>query len=337
MIFRQANQIMLASAAILLYSLAVHGQTPATPVTKTASPVTVQIIPVSMTNEQVAATINGEKIYVGDVKKILDQSPYPVALKEDQKKQLRLAALEVLIEDILMRQSLNKQAPPVSPAEYNAKLQEFTEALKKTDKTIDQFVNESGQTKEQLQRDIIAQCQWRSLLNRQYPEEKLKPYYDANKPYFDKIYVKASHILIKLSPKATKEERDLAMQKMQVWRQEIVTGKSSFEDIARKYSDCTASKGKGGDVGQFPYKFVVVPEFASAAYALPEGGVSDVVQTPIGLHLIKLTERSKGEPSNFEKLREVIREVMAQDDDLYKRLLTEQRRVSAIDITAQWK
>ncbi len=74
---------------------------PPPPPQKNARP-TVQILPVSLTNQHVAAMVNGEKILVGDVKKILDQRPYPVALSEEQKKQLRHAALDVLIEDVLV-------------------------------------------------------------------------------------------------------------------------------------------------------------------------------------------------------------------------------------------
>ena len=48
-------------------------------------------------------------------------------------------------------------------------------------------------------------------------------------------------------------------------RQEIVAGKLDFGEAAKKYSDCP-SKDKGGDIGPFPYKFVVVEPFARAAW-----------------------------------------------------------------------
>jgi len=65
MLSRQATWQMLASAASLLVALhsfaqpALPPKTPATPATGSAS--TVQIIPVSLSNESVAATVNGEK------------------------------------------------------------------------------------------------------------------------------------------------------------------------------------------------------------------------------------------------------------------------------------
>ena len=105
----------------------------------------------------------------------------------------------------------------------------------------------------------------------------------------------------------------------------------TFEDAARKYSDCP-SKEKGGDIGNFPYKFVVVPEFAKAAFALQKGQMSDVVASEFGMHVILVTNRSNPEPSTFEALRDTIREVWAQDLELYNRILTAQRKNGTIDV-----
>jgi parvulin-like peptidyl-prolyl isomerase len=329
MIPRQALWLVLASAASLLNAVAVFAQTPTVPAK--GVPASVQILPVSLRNDQVAATVNGEKILIGDVKKILDQRPISVTPTEEQKKQLRKAALDVLVEDVLMRQYLTKNVPQVSQADFNKEIQKLTDALKKESKTIDVFLKENGQTEEQLRRDIVAKLQWGTLLQRFCPDDKAKAYYDANKLFFDKVFVRASHVLVKLDAKATKEQRDQAAQKLRVFRQEILQGKVKFEDVAKKYSDCP-SKEKGGDIGQFPYKFVVVPEFARIAFSMKKGELSDVVTTEYGLHLILVTDRTAGEASTFEGLKETVREVWAQEDDLYARTLAEQRTAGSVKV-----
>lgn len=334
MLSRSANWPMLAVSALLFAAQASAQPTPPPklPAVPAAGAGSVQIIPVSLTNDTVAATVNGEKVLVGEVKKILEQRPYPNTLTEEQKKQLRHAALDVLVEDALMRQYLNKYVPKVNEAEFNKEVQELTDALKKQMKTLDMFLKESGQSQDQLSRDIVARLQWRTLLQSFCPNDKAKQYYDANKPFFDKIFVRASHILIQLDEKSTKDQRDKAMQTMLVWRQEILAGKVKFEDVAKKMSDCP-SKEKGGDIGQFPYKFVVLPAFAKVAYAMKVGDISEVVTTEKGLHLIKVTERTPGEASNFEALKETVREVWAQDEDLYQRVLVDQRKKSDVKVS----
>jgi parvulin-like peptidyl-prolyl isomerase len=326
-----ANWRMLAISAMLLVSanvLAQPGKTPVAPATNTGS---AQIIPVSLTNEHVAATVNGEKILVGEVKKVLDQRPYPNALSEEQKKQLRHAALDVLIEDAVMRQYLKKNAAQVTQADFNKEWADLQDALKKQMKSLPEFLKESGQTQDQLVQDIIARLQWKNLLGRFYADDKAKTYYDTNKLFFDKVFVRASHILVKLPANATKEQVAQAVEQMRVWRQEIIAGKVKFEDVVKQHSACP-SKDKGGDIGQFPYKFVVVPEFAKTAFSMKKGELSDVVQSTFGLHLILVTDRTLPEPSVFDNVKETVREVMAQDDDLYQRILVDERKKGQIKI-----
>jgi parvulin-like peptidyl-prolyl isomerase len=333
MLARTANWQILAISAVLL-AANVSAQTtppPKTPATPASSSGSAQIIPVSLSNDHVAATVNGEKILVGEVKKILDQRPYPVTLTEEQKKQLRQSAVDVLVEDVLMRQYLTKHVPQVSQTEFSKEVETLQAELKKQMKTLPEFLKESGQTQEQLSKDIVARLQWKALLVRFYPDDKAKGYYETNKMFFDKVFVRASHILIKLPANPSKDQRDKAVQQMLVWRQEILTGKATFEAIAKQHSACP-SKDKGGDIGQFPYKFVVVPEFAKTAFSMKKNELSDVVQTVFGLHLILVTDRTAGEPSSFDAVKETVREVWAQDDDLYQRVLADQRKAGSIKI-----
>src|SRR5262249_15373551 len=115
-------------------------------------------------------------------------------------------------------------------------------------------------------------------------------------------------------------------------RQEIVAGKIDFAEAAKKHSDCP-SKKDGGDIGFFPYKFMVLEPFAKAAFALKVGELTDLVQTDYGLHLIKGTDRKPGEPSNFEKIQKEVREVC--EKELWDSILAQSRRVAAIKITLE--
>lgn len=65
---------------------------------------------------------------------------------------------------------------------------------------------------------------------------------------------------------------------------------ASFEEMAKKYSEDPGSKAYGGDLG-FVKKGVFYPQFEAAAFALEVGQLSDVVETPVGYHIIELLER----------------------------------------------
>lgn len=284
--------------------------------------------------EKPAALVNGEAISMAELKAVLDQRPSPVPLTAAQQRELRHAALDLLIDDVLMRQFLRKNAPPATAAEIQKEMDELTAALKKQNKTVDQWLKDSKQTEEQLRQDIVARLQWKHYLAVRFPDAEVKSYYEANKVLFDKVFVRASHILVKVGTSATAQEKQTARAKIETLRAEITAGKISFEEAAKKYSECP-SKDKGGDIGQFPYKFVVVEPFAKAAYALKVGALSDVVTTDFGYHLIKVTERTPGEASTFESSKDSAREVMAQEMDLYNRSLAEERKKAKIEVLLQ--
>jgi parvulin-like peptidyl-prolyl isomerase len=327
MALRQAVWGKLAGLAILaLGAASAHAQAPR--VDPSVTPTSAGAV------DKPAAVVNGEPIAAIEVRRLLDSRPYPNALTEDQKKSLRQAAIEMLIEDLLMRQYLRKVVPQVDPTAYKKEVEDLEAALKKQNKTVAQLVRESGQSESQLQTDIISRLQWRTLLQQQCPEAALHKYYDDNKVFFDKVIVRASHILVKVPADAKPGQRELAQQQLQALRQELVAGKMDFAAAAKQYSDCP-SKEKGGDIGPFPYKFVVVEPFARAAFALKPGELSEVVNSEFGVHLIKVTERSAGEPANYETMRDMIREVWAQEAELYQRILAEQRKNSKIDVYAQ--
>jgi parvulin-like peptidyl-prolyl isomerase len=284
--------------------------------------------------EKPAAVVNGEPIAIAEVRAILEQRPSPVPLPEAEKRAMRQAALDMLIEDALMRQFLRKSAPPADPIAVNKEIAELQEALKKQNMNLAEFLKKGQQTEAQLRSDIAARVQWKTYLTGRLPEANVKAYYDTNKVFFDKVLVKASHILVKLNGNAPAAEKQAALAKIQAIRQEIVAGKIKFDDAARRYSDCP-SKDKGGDLGPFPYKFVVVEPFAKAAFALQKGQMSDVVQTTFGLHLIWVTDRTPGESSNYEATKDLVREVYAQDLELYQNILAEQRKTARIDVYLQ--
>src|SRR5262249_6899798 len=140
-------------------------------------------------------------------------------------------------------------------------------------KTLDTFLKETHQTEAELRADVISRNQWMAYSRTRISEAEVKRYYDENKTFFDKIIVRASHILLKVTP----ETKAATAAKLNALRAEIVAGKVDFAAAAKQYSDCP-SKTQGGDVGFFPCKFVMSEPFARAAFALKVGEVSGVVE-----------------------------------------------------------
>ena len=280
---------------------------------------------------QPAAVVNGESIPMADVKAILDTIPPPVVpATAEQKREMQHNVVDMLVNDLIMRQFLRQHTTPASAAAIEGEIAELKTALAKKKSTLQAFLKESNQSETQLRMDIASSLQWKAYIAARVNDDALKAYYEANKAFFDKVTVRASHILLKVAPTASEADKQAARTKLQAIRQEIVAGKLDFAEAAKRFSDCD-SKRDGGDLGNpFRCKFDVPEAFAQAAFSTKVGDVSDIVPTDLGLHLIKVTNRSAGEPSNFEAIKTEVREVYSME--LYQQVISQQRKAAQIQI-----
>lgn len=84
---------------------------------------------------------------------------------------------------------------------------------------------------------------------------------------------------------------------------------ADFAALAKKYSDDPGSAAKGGELG-FVKRGVFFPEFEAAAFQLEEGELSEVVESPVGFHIIQMLER-RGESI---KTRHILVKVKSDDE-----------------------
>ena len=276
------------------------------------------------------AVVDGEIITQAELDAVLRaRGPTPVSLSDSQRRQLHLETLTLMIDDLLLQKFLRQKGPRIDPAEVEKRMAELATALKRQNKTVADFCKETGQTETELRNQQALFLQWAAYIKPRTSDADLKRYYDENREFFDKVMVRASHIVLRLPAGASESERKAARDKLLALRQEIVAGKIDFAAAAVKYSQCPSAPG-GGDMGLFPRKFVVEEALARAAFALPVGQVSDVVASSYGLHLIKVTERTPGEPSDFQKIKEEVRMICVEE--LRQNLLAELRKSAKVEI-----
>jgi peptidyl-prolyl cis-trans isomerase C len=263
---------------------------------------------------KVMATVNGENITYAQLEPILTLAgPLPTSLPEKEQRELYREALSMLIDDTLLQQYLRKYVPPPSAAEVEKKMAELKAGLKGQKKTLADFCRESKQTEAQLRANLANVLQWAAYAAKAIKDVDVKKYYDTYRDFFDRVTVRASHIVRRVPPTASPSEQAAARTLLLDLRAQIVAGKLDFAAAAKSYSECPTARD-GGDVGTFPRKFVVADSFARAAFALQPGQISDVVQTDYGLHLIKVTERKAGgPPSDFNKIKAEVREFYIED------------------------
>jgi peptidyl-prolyl cis-trans isomerase C len=153
-------------------------------------------------------------------------------------------------------------------------------------------------------------------------EAEVKRYYqDHASDYVRPATVRASQIVIQAQARATRvlaEARALAKGDMK-----------AFRDLVAKYSEDADSKQRGGDLMQFDqHSTQHPPAVVAAAFALEDiGDVSDLVSTPHGFAILKLTDRRPAVSRSLEESRgEIQRHLLDDLRNQKKRELVDEAR-----------
>jgi parvulin-like peptidyl-prolyl isomerase len=280
--------------------------------------------------DKVAAVVNGEPLPVAELDAAVSHLPSPAApLSAVQVRQRRLEALNVLIDDKLVRQFLRQQGPKVELAEVEKQLAALEAGQKREGKTLDQYLKEAGLTAAQVKENFRLMLQLAKYVESRATEERLRAYFEVNRDLFDQTTVKASHIVLRVAATAPPAERQQAAEKLRAVRADLASGKTDFASAAKAHSQCP-SAAQGGDVGYIVRKFQVDEAFARAAFAMKVGEVSDVVETEAGYHLIWVTDRKPGKPTRYEEAAPDVRECF--EAEFKQNLLTELRKKAKIEI-----
>ncbi len=114
----------------------------------------------------------------------------------------------------------------------------------------------------------------------------------------------------------------------------------NFEQLAKQYSQDTASKDKGGLIGPI-VRGQTDPEFEKAAFSLPKGGTSDIVQDALGFHIIHVDEKQTAHVKPLEEVRPEIEKSLRQEkvsaraNDLATRMENQARTMGLDKAAAQ--
>lgn len=150
-------------------------------------------------------------------------------------------------------------------------------------------------------------------VGRQVTDDEVEAYATANPGQLEAIYaeraeqlaqperVRARHILI-LAPKdASDEIEDAARAQAKAAHQRLLNG-DSFEDVALEVSQDTGTSAEGGDLGFFQ-RGDNDPALDDTAFALEEGGLSEVIRSAYGFHIMRVDEKRPAHTPSFEELR----------------------------------
>ncbi|MDD5712174.1 MAG: peptidylprolyl isomerase [Smithellaceae bacterium] len=224
--------------------------------------------------------------------------------------------LNKLIDKMLVEQEAKKEGIAVSDTEVMDTVRGMLTQRNMTMEQLTQELAKEGSDLDSYRRDIREQLTRMRLIRKDIrpkatvSDEEIGAYYSTHlKEYEGKEAVRIKQILLvvdkKMDAAAKAQQRaraDEVLKRLQVGE--------SFEALAAQYSQ-GAEAASGGDIG-FIEKGLMYPEVEKVAFALETDKISGIIESPAGLHIIKVVDRRGAGTKPLEAVREEITEKLME-------------------------
>jgi peptidyl-prolyl cis-trans isomerase SurA len=208
---------------------------------------------------------------------------------------------QALISKVLMLQAL-KDSLPVTDEEIESELDNRIRYYMSQFGSQAELERVAGKTVYQLKDDSRESVRERKLAEAMQKKivdvinvtpTEVKAYFDRipkdSLPFFESE-VEVGQIA--LYPKASRDLEQFMISELNHYKQEVESKRSTFDQMARLYSEDPGSKDKGGLYEIDRNEKNWDPDFIRAAFRLKDGEVSPVVKTKFGYHIIQMVQRN---------------------------------------------
>jgi len=259
-------------------------------------------------DDRVAATVDGEPIYVREIQRELsrvlgERKVEPAALDA-----LRSKTLEQLVDRWLVLKYLAQNSFGASDQDIDLAISRIGKQLAQQELTVADYVKRAEMSIAEFRRTLAWQIGWRRYLEKFVTDQNLERYFDKHRRDFDGTELRVAHILFKVGPLGDEQALSEAIGRAERVQREIQSGELTFAEAAKRYSQAPTADG-GGDIGNISRHQPMPEPFSRAAFALDKGQVSPPVVSPAGVHLIQCLDIKPGEKTWQEARTELERTV----------------------------
>lgn len=230
------------------------------------------------------------------------------SLQADQKSQLIQIVSGNLIGQELLDLEASATGIKISPAEVDSLNTMFRKSFpdeKAFQSTLKAMDIKPTELKDRMAKELrINKILYKKLTPLEKPsEEEMKKFFNSNKKFFPaNDSLRASQIVLKAEKNTSVADAEAKRQELEKIRAKLIQETSTeillekFTRLALKYSQ-TPEAARGGDVQAYA-KGDFFPEFHKKSDHLQVGQLSEVFRSPLGFHLVLLTEKNDGSYAN---------------------------------------
>jgi len=260
--------------------------------------------------DRIIATVDGEPITSHEVQR------YREASRSGENQLTEQQALEALITDKLLEREVRDKAIEVKPEDIDKYVEQVKQRNRIDDYRFEAALEAQGLTLKKYRERIKGELEKSQLVNREIrgrvsvSSDDIARYYEANRAEFlVGERVKLRDILFRVEPLDSEAEVERIRRKAEEV-QALAMSDRSFEELAKQFSEGPGAE-KGGLIGTVPRGELDAP-LDRAAFALPPGGVSEVIRADGGFHILRVDKLEPAGYRSLDEVREQIRETLYQ-------------------------
>lgn len=247
----------------------------------------------------VSVWVNDTGITTMDIQAEVQRLFKPMAsvIREEQIPAIRVRLIEQAVNRLVVRQLIQDEMARsgilISQAEIEAAKAELEKELGQGE-SLAMILASANQTIENLEMDLRLDLFKNKVLKEKHAaaveavtDAVVETYYhDHPQEFTEKAGRLVSHIFLRIPADAGEATRMDLRAKAEGLRTQLIEG-ADFETLAAEQSEC-ASREQGGHLGVIP-RGQEVKAFEDAVYGQEIGVIGDVVRSPQGFHIIKVT------------------------------------------------
>lgn len=262
-------------------------------------------------SRQVVAVVNGKRLTAEDL-----QLPFYLrALPQEADETNREKLLNDAIDRELIRQFLRSRRITASPDVVDHRMALIQKAIAQQGETLDDVLKRLHLNEKSAREILQLPLAWERYVQSRVTESQIRSIWETRRRELDGTRVTASQIVLFLPPDASEEDWKSAESRLNEIRDQIVSGKMTFEQAAEAHSQSPSAR-RGGDLGEFEFSGQVDESISRVAFNTPPGEVSHPFRSRSGVHIVKTKSVIPGqlvlEDARPEILEEISRELWSQ-------------------------
>lgn len=294
--------------------------------------------------DRIVAIVNDEVITQHELNQTIDriakriEASNPGVPKGKIREEATMPVLNNMIEEMLLKQEAKRLGITVKDEEVTAnindllakrnwKLEDVKANLEKEGISFDEY-REATRNNIIKGRVIRREIQSKIAVG----SEEIGNYYREHRSEYEgKEAARIRQILIPVPQDADEDTRNKMKTEAEDVLKKLKDG-ASFDQLALQYSH-GAAQGTGADMG-FVEKGTMLPAVDEAAFKLKVGETSQVIESPLGFHIIQVLDKRGAGAKPLSAVRDEIEDIIGREkaEKKYADWMAELRKRSYIDI-----